>query len=92
MKKTKKLGRSQQAVCDWLKKQKVAMTAWDVGNAIYDDVSSCSKKNSRYCGCRVWSDEKIRTSWASKVLRELVKNNAVRVAGAIGPARTYQVI
>ena len=83
-----KLGRSQQAVYDWLKKQKEAQTAWDVGNALYDDVSMCSQKNSGY-GKREWPAEKIRTSWARKVLREMVKNGSVVIKGVHGTARTY---
>lgn len=85
-----KLGRSQQAVYDWLKAQKVAMTAWDVGNALYEDVSMCSQKNSGY-GKREWSAEKIRTQWASKVLRELVKRKVVWPAGKIDRSTTYAV-
>ena len=86
-----KLGRSQQAVYDWLKEQKEAQTAWDVGNALYDDVSSCSKKNSGY-GRREWPAEKIRTSWAQKVIRELVKRKVVWPKGVCGRATTYSVI
>jgi hypothetical protein len=85
-----KLGRSQQAVYDWLSKQKEAQTAWDVGNAIYDDVSACSKKNSSYSS--EWPAEKIRTSWAQKVIRELVKRKVVWPKGVCGRATTYSVI
>jgi hypothetical protein len=86
-----RLGRSQQAVYDWLKSQKEAMTAWDVGNALYDDVSMCSKKNSDYSG-RVQPEEKIRTRWASKILCELMRKKFVWPAGIVGRASTYKVI
>jgi len=90
--KVRKLGRSQQAVYDWLKKRKEAQTAWDVGNALYEDVSMCSVKNTQWHSVRSWGEEKIRTSWARKVLRELVKNGAVREVGVLDRSRTYAAV
>lgn len=85
-----KLGRSQQAVYDWLKAQKEAQTAWDVGNALYNNISMCSQKNSGY-GKREWGEERIRTSWAQKFLGVMVKNGSVRAVGMHDRARTYEV-
>lgn len=69
----KKLGRSQKVVYDWLKDHPES-TAREVGKALYDKTSSCS---GGLYGPTIWPIEKVRRSWASKLLIELRKKGCV---------------
>jgi hypothetical protein len=63
------LGSSQKAVVEWLKGSG-KVTAKDVGLALYDEVSSCA-------GPGVFAADSIKTSWARKILNNLVKKGIV---------------
>ena len=63
-----KLGTSQQAVLDHLKNR--CRTSGQIGDALYDSTSSCAKP---------YRSSVVKTEWAGKILRSLVKRGLVGV-------------
>jgi len=64
-----KLGTSQQAVLDHLSKH-ACSTSGQIGDALYDSTSSCAKP---------YRSSVVKTEWAGKILRSLVKRGLVEV-------------
>jgi hypothetical protein len=49
-------------------------------------------ENSQGYSVRSWREKEVRTSWARKILREMVKHEVVREVGVAGRSRTYEAV
>lgn len=77
------LGTSQQVVLDYVKEQDQAVTARQVGDALYDKTSSCTNQVTH-------SIDKIRLAWASRILRRLSALRLLRVH-AVSGLKSYTI-
>lgn len=66
-----KLGRSQEKVLNYIKENR-GCTTKQVGEALYESVSSCANWENT-----IWSKEKIRHHWARGIVRALIKKRLV---------------
>lgn len=64
----KGIGKSQQAVLDFIKTQDHPVDATEIGLALYDKTSSCASLDHTF-----WSKDQIRRQWAKKLLNLLVR-------------------
>ena len=73
---TRKLGRSQQKVLDYIKEHP-GTTTKEIGTALYDSTSSCANWEHTE-----WPKEKIRYRWAANIVRKLGTYHLIRIEEA----------
>lgn len=76
----KNMGRTQQAVLEWVMAQDHPVDSTETGLALYDKVSMCAKLIDTF-----WSRDKVRRQWAGKILNLLVRRGYLqRIEGKKG--------
>ena len=69
---TRRLGKSQKAVLDWLRIKEYPVTAREVGAALYDTTSFYGGKSLTRAG--------VKTAWAKRILQALCARGLVGCA------------